>query len=193
MSDVLTFQEECRIEDTLIVEGFMRSIEVGTRNEIPVDIINLCFKYYHIGKGFDSNNLGSQHILNGNIIAPTGKNKCWSTVLLKNTVSDGKHKWKFKICQEASLTLIGICDATVPYQSQRDKCIYHYGYGYQVRCGWIYGGIRESAAYGISCNLDDTVTLHLDMDKCTVGFSINEKHQGIAFENVNLAKCKAAV
>ena len=138
MSDVLTFQEECRIEDTLIVEGFVRSNEVDTSNEIPVDIFNLCFKYYHIGKRFDSNNLGSQHTLNGNIITHAGKNKCWSTVLLKNIVIDGKHEWKFKICQQAELTMIGIYDATAPFQSQRNKVISKQGYGYQVRSGWVY-------------------------------------------------------
>ena len=47
MSDVLTFQQQSKLDDEMLVHGYIKKYHLKNKNA-PVDIINLCIRFYHI-------------------------------------------------------------------------------------------------------------------------------------------------
>ena len=192
MSDVVSFQQECKIRDEKIVHGYTRSDCDLAEMDIPEDIMNLCFKYYFIERDeFDPNNLGIHHQLDGNILKHKncGEENDWSTTLLMNVINNGKHEWIFKV-YKTYFVQIGIYEADADPPSDKDFTS-EYGYGYQISHSQIYA--PDAEGYGVDCKAGDIIGMTLDLDNLTLRYSVNEKDQGIAFRNINEKAYKAAV
>lgn len=189
MSDVVTFQQQCKIRDTYTVHSFVRNSLKD--KDVPFDIVNLCIKYYYIERDqFDTDSLGLHHTLNGNTIKHKyiGYGDKWSTSLLRNIIVNGKHEWSFRIYQTYFIQ-IGIYDAAAELPRDKDFTNEH-GYGYQVFHARSY---PEAEDYGISCDSGDIIKMCLDMNNLTLSYSVNEKYQGIAFQDIARKGYKAAV
>ena len=73
MSDALSFKKQCQVYDEMVAHGYVR--DNSHRDiTIPIEIIRLCAKYYHIEPDqFDEENVGICHELDGDILKHTGK------------------------------------------------------------------------------------------------------------------------
>ena len=132
MSDVLTFEQQCKIHDNKVVFGFVRN-NIPANIDIPDDIINICMQYYYVERDqFDPDNLGLFHELNGDTITHIDRRHKWSTSVLKNIVSNGKYNWKFRIISKGAI-MIGICKIK-DSNSVKDQFFADHdrGYGYAM-------------------------------------------------------------
>ena len=66
MSDSLSFEEECKIRNDKIVNGYIRT-HVYRNDNAPKDVIDLVLKYYHVlPERFDINNVDTKNIMISN-------------------------------------------------------------------------------------------------------------------------------
>ena len=196
MSEVLTIAQQGRIHDEKVVYGYFRNNNFSDIN-IPIDIINLCIKFYYIEKDqFDSDKLGICHTLKGDIIKHTGEHATWSTTVLKHVVSNGEHSWKFKILKAGAI-MIGICNMK-NCDSVKDKFFTDNGggYGFMINSGQKYENTRCSQwAFKptVKCKDNDVVSMYLDLTKLTLSYSVSDNYQTITFKAIEKTEYKAAV
>lgn len=195
MSEVLSLQQQSKSRDEMLVHGYIKKSNL-INNDFPVDIINLCIRFYHTESDrFDPEKVGEYHALNGNILTHTGtvgsRFNTASTSLLSNTIINGSHEWKFKINKYAGSMVIGIWRIKDNESVRSTKFTdFNGGYGYQ--CGNRLK-LPGCANYGISAKTNDIVTMHLNMDTSTLRYFVNDQDQGIAFDNIDKTEYKAAV
>ena len=111
MSDVLTYRERIKLNDELTVYGYSRKIEMDilapseNYNNIPLEIIELCIKYYHIVPDRFDPDLNDPNkmllkITDDKVLAASADKPAGGGVynaFLTNTMDSGCHHWKFKL------------------------------------------------------------------------------------------------
>ena len=190
MKHLLSKIDEKEIKATY---GFVRSI---SSNDVPNEIVNYCVIYAFLKlnewlKGGGPFKLRSKYLAVADEIATTT-----SSIYGNNVISKGKHDWKVKITHSGAtygLTFdyIGIADSM--------HCLDSHFYGSRgiaARDGaknYAYLSFKSIMSHEMSasriwkpCQFQsgDTVTVHLNLDDKTVGFSHNDTFLGIAFENI---------
>ena len=113
------------------------------------------------------------------------------------------YSWKFKVDtldnknykMKNKMIIIGITDST-----QHDHADFSMNFGNEGYSSYAYisNGYKASDVdkeYGEKFNVNDIVTMMADIGKKQIRFSVNGKHQGIAFDNIDFgsAKYKMAV
>ena len=199
-------------DQILLTFGFVREINIAL--SIPDSIINFCiiFTFLKINEWYIGTT-NRYEISDSKLIATLNSSKprrYWSyaTIFANPIISEGKHKWKIKLIQ------FGITDIYVGVTSNM-HCLEH-------RKSYFYGITSPNAANGYSYaftqfsgqsnkmdhtmgasqdypddyvlfTVGDIITVHLDLDKKTVGFSKNDEFMGIAFTNIEPASYRLAI
>ena len=196
MSDNLTYQEQCKINDEMIVYGYVR-INFYAGSDICTDIINLCVNYYHVGRDkFDENKIGTFHDLNGNVIGHRAKQGYqWSTSVLTNIISNGKYCWKFKVIK-AGVIMIGVC------RSERIHLVQGKffprigkGYGWMVTHGRKFELIdsKSDEEIDMKCKDNDIISMYLDLDQLSISYCLNEINEVMTITDIDKSEYTAAV
>lgn len=197
MSHIVSFQEQCRMNDEITVYGYVRNNKC--HNDIPVDIINLCVKYYHMNTDqFDSEHIGHCHELSadGATITHTTQSHDWSTTILKNVISDGIYEWKFKVIKTGAI-MVGICrDDKSNLVKNSFFTDIGQGYGVMVTDGYKYRLTSRACMHGKAgfvCKENDIITMRLDLTQLTISYCLNDENPIIEFKDINKAIYRAAV
>ena len=199
MSDVLSFEEERKIIDTKIVFGYVRLIEITlTDAHIPVDIVNLCNKYYHVPMDRFDPNLHCKSILAKDTTASVtaGDDVCdgsWChSAFLSNISNFGQHHWSFRINARDpdSYIYIGIwnddeldsskhCDGRLQLYEKDGKYPYS---GVNLTYGELRGDGVDENKYCDIIKTGDIFHMWLDFEIGELSFGINDAQYGKAFD-----------
>lgn len=211
MSDVLSFREKRKINDELAVYGYVRVIEKDllvsntNHNDIPVEIIELCIKYYHIVPDRFDPDLNDPMLMKLKITDDTvlaaAADKPGGGVynaFLTNTMDSGSHHWQFKLTKNVKngFKYIGVWNNEKDFSLDfhrwpqavnlaNGKAAY---YGVNLMTGYERGGNtgrrqRESGdKYCDPAKVGDIIHMHLDLQKNELSFGINDKQFGKALD-----------
>eukprot|EP01084_Bolivina_argentea_P008730 16335_1 len=175
----------------LIVFGFIRQFE---HLLIPPAIFNMCLKYYYYGLYFDK---CSKHIkISGECNETVTVNKGKSNINCKYLgASVYGQIWFDSMCEKIIICKFQVnqsveeCDMVIgitssiatfgDYFSILDANWYAY-----LNAGYKMCNPSEIRPYGQMFLTNDTVTMILNLSTSTLSFEINDKPQGIAFDNI---------
>lgn len=127
---------------------------------------------------------------------------------LTNVVDSGKHVWKFRIEGTArgwwyfiGVWKVGSGEMLVDKWFNSNTADNSYTFSANCAClpdpsspnqgGMAYSKLEKY--YGTVCKKGDIVEMHLDLYERTLAYSINGKYYGIAYENIEQTKYRAAV
>ena len=194
----------------LIAHGFIRE-SMKKENDIPSDIINYCIiyaflainewilvdKYYSV----DADNKNKLTVFHaGNKGFRSSNITIYADPIID--IDNGKGKYEWKVRNIALGARIGI---TNHLNGRIDT--HFYGAGGSAnennKSSYCYACIGTkmdhtmsgSVGYGDNQRFrtEDIITVHLDLDKKSIGFSRNDKYLGIAFENIASGKYRFAI
>ena len=185
----------------LLIHGYIRLIQQLFPKHIPyynipIFINHICGIYLYQSEKWNEKQKGDSYIIDNDkkIITQNGYT---GSAFLSHVVSDGKHEWKFKLINYKSGNVgIGIVKHGV------DKRMDYY-LGQEANTAYVYlvnsrtlndhDGDVWMKEYGDKiCEQNDIITIHLDLTKLTLSFSLNDKNYGKAFD-VDQCKYIAAV
>ena len=174
----------------------MREIMNKYDINIPDAIINYCiiYAFLNINEWFKG---GDLWMIDDTKFIATKKESApykYTTICANPIISSGKHEWKIKIIEpeldsHSNLIYIGIASKINNFNS------YFYGNG-GVDNNYVWSSFGTKMDQTMSASIKfptnksigydkgDTITIHLDLDNKTVGFSKNDTFIGIAFENI---------
>ena len=186
-------------EEKMIVTGYVHDSEKYLPNDIfyniPDVIMFIILTYFHDPEKWDPEKCDKGIIINGDTV--TNKQRLYKSVSMTKCVEPdtGIHEWKFKIIHmEYGWQVIGIWKSDNEFGK-----IYTNGYGYIVNSRAIsdpeeHGSRRGQ--YGAICKDGDIVEMILDTNgtsNFTLSYRVNEKHLGIAYNDVQNTKYKAGI
>ena len=195
MSDVLTSVQDWRIKDDKIVNGFVRDHMAKYNNLIPVDIINLCFRYYHhVPDVFRVYNPANYKLSNNNMTATriSGFSVCYGQIVIPSLIKI-IHKWTFRIVIRASFMAIGIDDTRYimknsggPYTSFRRESKRYFLWNDAVASTWNQDlqRVEDSICLGMKYEANDTVLMVLNLAEKSLSYGINDKPLNVVFKDV---------
>ena len=185
-------------KDKLLTFGFFTIYCMNKYNIIiPPEIINYCIIYAFLLINCWLK-CGNDITMNERIASRTIKEyDANSTVYGNQLVSSGKHEWKIKIikCNTESIC-IGIgettnyCNDCFTGKAKNNYNESSYGYGYGNNALKFGPFLVES--FGEEYTNNDIITVHLDLNRRTIGFSKNDKFIGIAYENITATSYRLA-
>ena len=180
-----------------IVFGFIKQVQSlfaddNAYNIIPSLVIHWCLLYFHIKEQFDPQNCSKSFfkLSDNNSVASQMRHGCDGVALLKKVVSEGVHRWRFKLTEHnGSYAYIGVFKAK--QQPKWDQHIgrdtYYTGKSY----AWsIYsankgpGDVRHWIKFGEKPNTGDVIEMTLDLNKFELKYSVEGKDYGAAFQNI---------
>ena len=194
-----------RVRDIDITRGYLRESKVIIPSEI-VDYI-IIYAFLFINEWFK----GGEHWVIGetkliatrNAITEWRHSFSFSTIYANPEISRGKYEWKVKILSGKldhynkwlNTVYIGISSEI------RDLNHAFYGMNGVGATSYAYlnvGHVMDhtmpgsknwpSAEDPVSYDEGDVITVHLDLDQATVGFSKNDEFIGVAFDNIDTTK-----
>eukprot|EP01084_Bolivina_argentea_P101617 182151_1 len=188
--------QHIEMKNKLLVIGYCRQVIMKKHKMyIPSGIINYCIVYtYLFHDKFDSQNIGTYHTLNGNVITCINQHYTYSSSFLTNTVINGEQgtgTWRFKIkSKDCGNIMLGIWKTKSGRRAPTNIRFWmnNNGYGYKVG----YGQDHKYKHYGICCKQNDIILMSLDMNNLTLSFKVNNTDYGI-LSKVDKANYKAAV
>ena len=184
----------------LLISGYLKQCQLAMDLHIPNEIANFIIINGYL--------LSTQWIRRGKwiidqtkFIAIRQSSEIESIIYANPCVSKGKHYWKVKIDHNNNGCYIGIIfSEDSSYIYRRSRCsLFHrrnygvQGYAYHTK-GYLMNHKMSSAAIwspdGIStaCNHGDIITVHLDLELKSIGFSRNDKWMGTAFTDIDNTK-----
>ena len=124
------------------------------------------------------------------------------TTYLTKIVTEGIHRWKFKIieCLE-SPPEIGLIKIPSNEEKSYAPNLNQYfvkggiGYAYITSTGRISNPISgySGKKYGVKCKNNDIIDMHLDLEKYELRYYVNNKDQGKAYDVDEEIRYKAAI
>ena len=199
-------------KNILVTFGFVREIDL---KEIPVEIITYCviYAFLSINEWFMA---GPQWIIDDNKYIAYGcdnykydKYGTFSTVYANPVISNGKHEWKIKITSTdpkvgfhvSSNCYIGISENkySLDYGTFMHKWEKYYAfYQFDEKSSPTMSGEQD---YPLGVDYysrwdwkdGDIMTVHLDMEQRTIGFSLNKTFLGIAFDDIEDGDYRLAI
>ena len=202
MSDALSFQQQQRINDELVIYGYVRNVEKTLSTNIPMEIIHLCFNFYHVPRDRFDPELHAKNItISGNRALCHGSEGTSfdaddfevSNAFLSNILSQGKHRWLFKWIKHHNLLVyVGIWNESVETANAdhlreilfnsddetegKDKKPKYYGLN--LTYGELRGGddtIDFTDKFVYVMQKDDIVDMYLDLEENEIKLSIKSK------------------
>ena len=203
-----------RVDDinVLIAYGFVREAMKNVNKEISHDV-NYCIIYAFLAINewvyndeyyvIDTENQNRVRVLN---VDPIHSHKVtiYADPIIDIDNAKGKYEWKIKINDAVGIPYIGITNYS-------DGLINSHFYGARGtanlnnKSSYCYASIGTKMDHTMSGSVNyhddepsrygtgDIITVHLDLDKKSVGFSKNDEYLGIAFENINSGKYRFAI
>ena len=194
MSDVLSFEQECKILNEKIVNGFVRT-HVMTNNHIPNEIIDLCFKYYHdLPERFNIIKCHKGIILSNDGLTATRQSTTYydypivyGTVGI-NSKDRCKYQWTLTITKRVSDSLIGIStkDKTDKIENLQlfEKNYPNYSYQTCSDRKWKLG--KHKSGYGTPMDSGQQIIMIVDFKLKQISFISNGKDLGIAYDDIKI-------
>ena len=189
----------------LIVFGYIREQRLPL---FPDALIKLLILFYNPSDKWDVNCMGNLMILNehNNAISHSKKTGHQS-VFLENVIESGIFHWRFKLLSEGGdnwNSLIGIWQMYHPLRdgtTERKPPIKEWfprsghAYTFWAQQGKKGGksGYPDGGEYGIKCKKDDVIEMYINMNEGLLGFIINDKDYGKAFDIDTARQYRAAV
>ena len=191
----------------LIVFGYIRKQRLPL---FPDALIKLVISFYIPTDKWDKNCMGNLMILNehNNAIthsAQTGH----QSAFLENVIDSGIIHWKFKLLSEGGddwNSLIGIWkvhdpltdgsdgfERTPPITAWFPSSGHAYTFWAQQGKKGGKSGYPDDGEYGIKCTKDDVIEMYLNMNEGLLGFIINDKDYGKAFDIDTRCQYRAVV
>ena len=172
----------------LLVSGYLRQHEISLSQIIPPLVVHICLMFHWIPEYFD---IISKYVkvsddkLRIKLISKTTKNQNTTFGAMRIPSTDTRiYLWTFKILhKKGDDIIIGISNGSNNNQPfhfrDRGKQTFNYGY-----CGNFKVVNTAFKIYGDDFKENDILKMILDLKKKTLSFMINDKDQGIAFENI---------
>ena len=180
--------------DDLIVNGYIRR----QKTDIPLEIIELCLKWYHIALFWEFLENSRVEIMNDDHTKPTiikykqgrGYTSCYGSIVMPSMNNDQVYEYNIRV--ERHLIAIGICDTnfldtqTFFYNESKNTTNFY------TLLGWDGRLITYDASsskkiykkYADGLNLRNTemneVKLIYDASNATLSYKINGKDYGVA-------------
>ncbi|KAL6074722.1 BTB/POZ domain-containing protein 9 [Balamuthia mandrillaris] len=126
---------------------------------------------------------------------PPTKRSAWSTVLADRWVSSGVHTWDIAIVSNSSdWIFLGVVGRD--YTGWTDSVagyIGHYkdSWAFGSKQGWGKTHNQQNSNYGTSFKTGSVVSIHLDMEKRTLSFSVDGTDHGICHRGLPSEVCPA--
>ena len=205
-----TFEEVKNI-DTFTrhtVNGYLRKIQLSLPSEniyydsIPSIVLYLCLLYFYIPECFDSNNCHQQYALSDDKKIAKRKKDCnWGLIYLTKVVSEGIHRWKFKINIGNTLNTtmtIGVCKIHEPLDTTDllfASQYYGKAYAWKVESGLLTKGDDDEQRQYTNRKIQDgdIVEMKLDLNKWKLEFNCNSVDYGVAFKDIQQTSYRAAL
>ena len=183
----------------LLCYGFGRE---STKHDIPNEIIHyiLLYAFYRIGEWIEGGDGWTINKLrNTASVQVTGQ---VSTIISNPLISFGKHDWKIKIIQGNMYRYDHIAHIGIISDEIRDLNNFEFGYAYNngkfcygfSSCGTkVHHGMLQPQYFPLRYKQGDVITVHLDLDDKTLGFSKNENFLYIAFRDIMVVPYRLAI
>ena len=197
---------------SLTVYGYIRNVQkvlpAGISYYNIHDLIKqTCILFYAFIHEWDKELIGErvEFIEETNSIKQIALNRSSSTYL-KDIFDSDVHHWKFKI-EKITDPDDWYCTLGISKMKSADfktNCAFTYaskqgGYGYAYsiarktnKRGHAFVSDDENK-YGVKARSGDIIEMHCDMNKLELSFSVNGIDQGVAYENMEKTKYKAAI
>eukprot|EP01084_Bolivina_argentea_P230863 389475_1 len=202
-------------ENVLLTFGFVRDTCSTSALDVPFEIINYCVVYSFLlinewYKGGDNWRIDESKYI-ATKIKTNFSAVLYSTIYANPVISSGKHEWKVKIIEptippnsSSNNVYIGIASKThclnthffgANGDAAKEKAKNYAYLSYAAKMNHYMGASTKypspssPAYYGKK----DIITVHLDLDKKTIGFSKNDTFLGTAFSNVEQESYRLAV
>ena len=196
--------------DALLTYGFIRDIDI---TNIPDSIINYCIIYAFLKinewlKGGDRWKIDESK----QIATKSKGESMYQTIYANPLISKGKHEWKIKIMDydtsgsTAVDCYIGIASSMhcletyffgrngiAARDGAKSYSYVHFGnkMDHTMSGSVVYPNVDEQ--HEATMKRGDIITVHLDMDERTIGFSRNKRYLGVAFENIEVEAYRLAI
>ena len=217
MADKVAILKDVKSVDTqtkMTVNGYIRQAqslfpEDNIYYTIPALVIHWIILFFYANEQFDPNQCHQDFKLSSNNTIVTCIKNGSKSILLTQTVSKGIHKWKFKLvtiyCVSTPYYLsIGAWKAkyildrnTFLFGDRRSKKGEGKVYAWNIGQGFTTNGEEDSYnrnyAKGRRSIEGDIIEMVLDLNKLEIRFILNDKDQGVAFEDIEKTDYKAAV
>eukprot|EP01084_Bolivina_argentea_P089499 161492_1 len=135
------------------------------------------------------------HIDKNNRNILTKSNGGWQAAYGAVQVSSGFHEWTLKIIQKTGAISIGV-SSDIQNINKTQNAAFHSESGYANYTYISYGCIMDESCKelkypfhktdGLKYNLNDILTVSLDLDNGFVSFGINGENLGMAFKNIKI-------
>ena len=196
MSDALTVDQVYKIRDEKIVDGYIRTNFTNSNTHFPKEIINLCFKFYHIviRETFKHYNPNDYQLSNNDMtvsFVDKGGNAsiCYGSLCIPS-LDSFIYSWKFKILQRTSHICIGIGETKYvrKYDGHFNDGNYETKYYALWHDGdknrWDHAGIITKEDSTPTFTQNDSCCMTLDLSNRTLSYQINDGEKYVAFKNV---------
>ena len=188
MSDVLTYEQECKIRNDKITNGYIRT-QIVTEHTIPTAIIDLCLKYYHIlPEAFDINKTHKDIEISNDKLTASKKiddefypNTYGTTGIDSN--KGGRYQWRIKVERELISGDIMVGIGTNPSKNETYRNI---DYAYQTHGGktWKSGSATSVNYAGVAIDPGKELIIDVDFKSKQISYIADEENQGVIFKDI---------
>ena len=199
INDTLNFEEINTIRDGKIIHGYIKSNFIKQYNDIPKDIIDLFFMFYHIVIREVFKHYNSDHyVLSKNDTTVTKKDyqccMCYDSACI-SSLDVGIYLWRFQIIKLSDTNInhsmaIGIDETRYIRKNNgsfwdyngRSKCyaLWHTA----VKSHGDYYGMFDRENNSLTFKTNDIVCMTLDLLHRTLSYQINEEETHIVFTDI---------
>ena len=187
--------------DKLLTTGFVREILNEMKNEdeiIPTAIVDYCIIFAFLKwkcwlKG------GQNWSIQQYTATRNPQTTSFETIYADPLIKRGKYEWKIKVVEKSTDIAIGlVSNMNHCNKYAMSKSAGEYNYFYISYAGIMSHNKRNSTDYPSAktkrtYKTGDIITVHLDLDSLTIGFSKNGEYLGIAYENIANVEYRLAV
>ena len=197
------------------VNGYIRSIQStlpgdNANSSIPALVIHWILMYYYSGDKFDSGNCAGgiyRYRLSGynTIYTDVAERGGSQPAFLTRIANKGEHKWKFKLMNferdngTIKSIVFGVWKLSNPidptiemFKDDMDGKIY--GWRPSYKNGYAFSGKKLDHQYGDrKCRSGDIIEMILDLNEWKLRYTLNDKDQGICYENIEKCQYKAMI
>lgn len=165
--------------------------------QIPSLIMYISLAYYYIKHEWDTENMNESCKIGDEAAADFVEQTIsrFGTCLLKKQISNGIHEYKFKIIRFGKGLPFDIAIGIIT--TERFKLFTKGGEGgFNYSLDYVYvtsNGEKEGPDefphdYAWRCNVNDIITMTVDLDNHRLSFKVNDKDLGVAFNEIDKGK-----
>ena len=194
----IQMSEDSKRRDEKCVHGFVKKHYSSKMTEIPADIMNLMFLFFHIvfNDTFQHYNPDGYHVSNDGMDVKRkgpGRSLCYGSECIPSS-NKGIYSWKFHLTKFRGWLAIGIDETKY---TRKDMCHFNErkssSKSYALwedggRNKWNYPSIIPSEADAPDFESGDIVVMTLDLWNKTLSYQVNEDPIYTAFDDIFVAE-----